>query len=106
MGEGFFNPSPNSIRNAKACWIDLSEGNKLGKVACNFDMHLKDFSKGILLEIPKQNRSSEAISARKILETIEHATYSIKYCKASLLMCSDTQGEVAFQTLGPFTFTR
>ena len=60
--------------------------NTLGILAFNFSMFLK-FSKGFTLKnrVQKLNGMT-ASSQKKFLKIIEHVSYSIRYCKISLLI--------------------
>ena len=64
------------------------EVNTLGTFACNFSTFLR-FLKGTHFgKLPTESERSDRFWPEKFLKIIEHVSYSIRYCKTSLLIYS------------------
>ena len=78
-----FNPSKNHVQ--KRAENNRCKVNTLGTLASNFSMFLR-FLKGIHFRNSlTESELGDRFQKGKFLKTIEHVSYSIRYCKISLL---------------------
>ena len=78
MGGGRETSQPAKRKaRAKACLSHRCEVNTLGILACNFSMSFKSLT---------ESERNDRFLPEKFLKVIKYVSYSIKYCKISLLI--------------------
>ena len=87
LGGRVFNPSKEKhvLKRAES---HRCEVNTLGIFACNFSIFLRLLKGAHCGKSLTESEWNDRFESRKFLETIEHVSYLIRYCKISLLIYS------------------